>query len=666
MKTINMQYKGRRDLYDFIEKNQITSCKNILLQIFTGICDALFIEELISQIKERIPHINIIGTTTSGEILDDMVMEASTVLSFSLFESTQIHIYGTDRRSDSVSTTQNLIAMFDPYIEPKVAIAFAEGLKTNGESVMDVFHDYDENLTVAGGLAGDNHTFSGTMVFTHEGLFTDGIVVALLCSDTLQVSTDAIFGWESIGKTMTVTKSVKNRVYEIDGKRAVDIYAKYLGEDIVSGLPAVGINFPMIVKRGNIEIPRAVLQKHEDGSLSFAGNPNCGDRVTFGYGNVEKILKLSDKVRQGITSCHCDAIFVYSCAARKDLLGAEASVELDHLFRFAPLCGLFTYGEFYTRSKDHAHYLLNETMTTLSLREGDGREILPLDDAVIRTYTEKEETGNLILKALSHLISQTTKELEDMNRDLEIRVSKEVQKNREKESQMLYQARLAQMGELIAMIAHQWRQPLNAISITSNNILLKLLKEEDKIEQEFLREEISLIEGYSQHLSSTIDDFRGFFKKNKTKKRSIPSKIALDTISIIEPSLKYNNIEIISHFKDDVELMTFPNQVKQVILNLIKNAEESILEREIEAPKINIEVLYKEQQCFFVVRDNAGGISDEIILKIFEPYFSTKHKKDGTGLGLYMSKIIVEDHCGGELTVANNKEGAVFTIRLPL
>jgi PAS domain S-box-containing protein len=244
---------------------------------------------------------------------------------------------------------------------------------------------------------------------------------------------------------------------------------------------------------------------------------------------------------------------------------------------------------------------------------------------------------------------------------LEQRIINEVEKNRQKDKTMLQQSKLAQMGEMISMIAHQWRQPLSAISATSGSLSLK--SQIGDIDKQTTIELSNKITEYAQHLSSTIDDFRNFFKENKTQEMTTFKEMLLATLSIVEVSLKNENIAIELNIKTtSTELLTYVNEVKQVILNIIKNAEDALLDKKIQNPKIIIEI----QENRLSISDNAGGIAEEIIERIFEPYFSTKTQKDGTGLGLYMSKTIIEDHCSGELNVSNHKDGATFSIKLPL
>ncbi len=271
----------------------------------------------------------------------------------------------------------------------------------------------------------------------------------------------------------------------------------------------------------------------------------------------------------------------------------------------------------------------------------------------------------LVIIAFSYIDDKRIKELKlkskkiaEFNKTLQTKIKEEVEKNRQKDQQIIQQGRLAQMGEMISMIAHQWRQPLAAISSTSVALQLKVqlhtLKDEDVVELS------GNISKYVQHLSSTIDDFREFFKSNKEKKDVTYDELISGALNIIEISILNKNIALVKEFNSKMVFHTYSNEIKQVILNLLKNAEDVLLEKNIENPKIVI----KTYDNILEVRDNAGGIPQDIIDKIFDPYFSTKKEKNGTGLGLYMSKTIINDHCGGTLSVKNDDEGAVFTIQL--
>jgi len=257
---------------------------------------------------------------------------------------------------------------------------------------------------------------------------------------------------------------------------------------------------------------------------------------------------------------------------------------------------------------------------------------------------------------------ETESKLAQLSKNLEQRVVCEVEKNRKKDQQIIHQSRLAQMGEMISMIAHQWRQPLTAINATS--IALNISARLDEITSQKVIEKTDKISEYSQHLSTTINDFRNFFKSNKEKKEISYEELIDSVLGIVAIAIKNKNIQLIQNIDCREKFKTYPNEIKQVILNLLKNAEDILLEKKITNPIIQIKTYKKSDKHILEILDNGGGIPIEIIDNIFEPYFTTKNKKDGTGLGLYMSKTIIEEHCGGELSVSNNQNGAVFKISL--
>jgi PAS domain S-box-containing protein len=233
---------------------------------------------------------------------------------------------------------------------------------------------------------------------------------------------------------------------------------------------------------------------------------------------------------------------------------------------------------------------------------------------------------------------------------------------KQKDKLLQLQSRHAVMGEMIGMIAHQWRQPLAAISGSTSLLSLDLMM--DSYNRETFEKEIKQISEHTQFLSTTIDDFRNFFKENKQKSHTTFEEIIQSSLSIIGPNLESKNIEIIKEYQLDSTVYTYANELKQVVLNLIKNAQDILLEKKIENPKIIISTYKENNQFILIISDNGGGICADIVDNIFDPYFTTKEKRDGTGLGLYMSKTIIEEHCGGTISVSNGVFGAEFKIML--
>ena len=266
-------------------------------------------------------------------------------------------------------------------------------------------------------------------------------------------------------------------------------------------------------------------------------------------------------------------------------------------------------------------------------------------------------------KALENNQVEAQEEIQALNLSLTDKVKEEVNKNRKKDQQLLEQSRLAQMGEMLSMIAHQWRQPLAAISSASSALELKATL--DKVDKDTVLRNSQNISKYSQHLSATIDDFRDFFKPNKELRLVTYCELIESVLSILETSVETKNITLVKELNCNEKFNTHSNEIKQVILNLIKNAEDVLVENSIKNPYIKINTYTIDDKHILEVRDNGGGIPEDIKDKIFDPYFSTKLDKNGTGLGLYMSKIIVEDHCNGELNVTNNEDGALFQVVIP-
>ncbi len=254
-------------------------------------------------------------------------------------------------------------------------------------------------------------------------------------------------------------------------------------------------------------------------------------------------------------------------------------------------------------------------------------------------------------------------ELQLLNSELQERVQRSVAEIVAKDMQLVHKERLAQMGEMLSMIAHQWRQPLNIISAAATDMDLKI--QLGTADYKIFQKNLENINMLTQHLSSTIDDFRDFFKMTKEREETTLEEIIAATLSITREFIEKQKIAVQTDLRSSESFESYPNELKQVLLNLLKNAEDVLIERGVAEAEIKIKTFSDEERLYLEVCDNGGGVPEEMKEHIFNAYFSSKPHGKGTGLGLYMSKIIIEEHCGGELTLHNEEEGACFRIALP-
>jgi C4-dicarboxylate-specific signal transduction histidine kinase len=253
-------------------------------------------------------------------------------------------------------------------------------------------------------------------------------------------------------------------------------------------------------------------------------------------------------------------------------------------------------------------------------------------------------------------------QLEELNDSLEERIANSLSEIRQKDQMLIQQNRDAAMGEMINSIAHQWRQPLNNLGLIIQNLNMSF--ELGRLTQEEMAVENAKAMDTILFMSRTIDDFRYFFRNDKQKTIIPIADLLKKTLALVSASLQHLNIDIDFESQDSVTAFGYPNEYSQVILNIVNNAKDVLMERKVSAPCIRVKAFAREDCSVVTIWDNGGGIGEDIISRIFDPYFSTKEVGKGTGIGLYMSKVIIEQNMGGVLTVKNIDGGAEFRIEI--
>lgn len=325
----------------------------------------------------------------------------------------------------------------------------------------------------------------------------------------------------------------------------------------------------------------------------------------------------------------------------------------------------------------------------LSLKPKDVQKVL--NEWVSINYVNNSDFGYikrvfafmLVLAAIflyrQYILNKKNKELEklqiellDLNKSLESKVADAVSEIVKKDAYLVHQSRLAQMGEMLSMIAHQWKQPLSSISAMQIAIRMAIELEKYDLNNEkcredfleFLHQKLDKIGANTQNLSQIISDFSDFYKPNKKSEIMLLDNVIIKACNLIEDNIDFHYIILDLDLHSELFVNLHENEFMQVILNILSNAKEQLINKNIVNAKIKIKSYDEDEYAVLEISDNAGGISEDIIDNVFDPYFSTKLEKNGTGLGLYMSKNIIEDYHDGRISAKNDNDGAVFTIKI--
>ncbi len=610
--TYNLTRQNADEAIDF---RYFQNEKNILVQIFCGEGKQI-LQKSARIIKKHLPHAVCIGTTTDGEINQSHIHTSQTIVTLSVFEASSV----TSASATSFNDYENGVQLAQKLIKPdtKLLILFSDGTTCNGEALLKGIESVNAEIVIAGGMAGDNGQFLQTYILENEQLLPQGVVGAALHSHRLHVHNNFSFNWSPIGIEHTINSVENNRVYQIDGISAVDFYARYLGSHVADALPATGIEFPLIVEKEGVKFARAVIAKHEDRSLSFAGNLTQGDRVRLGFGNAELIMNESQNAVQNLYDHDIETIFIYSCMARRRYMPGFVEMEIKPFAQSAPTSGFFTYGEFFHHNQKQQNMLLNQTLTVVALSEA-AQKIEQEHPATDAAHLFKEQNDyTTTIKALTHLIAKSTRDYEAQAQKLEAE---------KRYSQQL----LTSQKIFLRHAIHEINTPL---SVIMNNIELYEL-EHGK------HPALSNIEAAMKSIYGIYDDLGYLVNKDRIaypKKRIalvdfVRSRIDFFQVVAAQAKLQFdfrsNCEEIYLHMNE--------TKLQRIIDNNITNALKYTKVHE----TIRITLYGNTASCTFEIASNSSLI--ENIEKIFDAYYRESQNKDGLGLGLNLVRQICDE-----------------------
>lgn len=305
---------------------------------------------------------------------------------------------------------------------------------------------------------------------------------------------------------------------------------------------------------------------------------------------------------------------------------------------------------------------INKEIKVIKANLKDNYNLIAQATLTVEKLKKGEFGKRLDIVAKSKELNRLKDVINEMIDDLEGKIQDEINQRTNQEKLLMQQSKLAAMGEMIGNIAHQWRQPISEISA----ILMELetVSKFDTLKKSKLLESIKISNQITQHMSTTISDFQNFFKPSKKKDDFSVLKACQKAVAIINASLTNHDIKLIFDIQEDKIINGYENEFSHAILNILSNAKDALVGNEIENPFINLSIKTGKKYTLIKIEDNAGGIKEENLETIFEPYFTTKHAKQGTGIGLYMTKMIIETSMQGYVNVKNSPQGAIFTIKI--
>ena len=500
----------------------------------------------------------------------------------------------------------------------------------NGEAFLKGIQSVNNKVIVSGGMAGDNANFKQTFISSQNQILTSGAVGVALNSKILKVYNAYNFNWSPIGIEHTIDKVKDNRVYQISGMTPLDFYEKYLGEYVAKALPATGIEFPLIAQRNGLAVARAVINKHKDGSLSFAGNLYEGDVVKLGFGNVELIMNNPLESLFNLNNIKdTQSFFIYSCMARRRYMPSMVDIEIKPFTLIAPTSGFFTYGEFYHDNGNNE--LLNQTFTIVALSELENSK----NDE--KTSCELEKDNQPIseharsLQALTHLIQQSSEDYDIQSKELE-------------EGKIYAQNLVDSQKQFLKHAVHETNTPL---SIIMGNIeMFEMESGKNKY--------MSNIEVAMKNISSIYDDLSYLIKKNQVNEATHEINI----VDFVRSRIDFFSQSAIK-FKSEFD---FSSQRKMIMLNFNEIKLQRIVDNNLtnaikyslpnETIRVKMNVINKD--CHLVIESKSKQILDQ--QKIFEEYYREQiSDQEGFGLGLNLVKrICSEENVGIQLESGEN------------
>lgn len=628
MKTFNYRYEGG-NLEDLIDFERLKRRHRLLIQVFCGE-DEHVLSFVMKSLHVNLPEAMCIGTTTDGEICDDKVSTNKTIISITVFRHTDVKTTHLEHPNSFYMGQELANRLVTP--RTKLLIVFTDGTQTNAEECLKGISSIAPTVPVAGGMAGDNGRFYKTFIASQATVLSKGVAGVSLDSDFLQVSADYKFDWVAIGLEHTIDEVEGNRIYKINGRSPLEFYEKYLGDDISV------IEFPLMVERDGVPCARAVIQKHDDGSITCTGNLYKGDKIRIGYGDAKSLMRNPINVMKRLQTKSVKSFFIYSCMARRRYMPDFMDVQLAPFANLAPTAGFFTYAEFYHH--EGCNEVMNQTLTAVALSEMNrDKEVKELDDASDAQIGTKASYAHTI-QSLSSLVEQSARDYEAQSKELE--------------AQRNYSEKLlTSHKKFLRYTVHEMNTPL---SVILQNIELHEMTSGKSLY-------LGNIEIAVKSIFSLYDDLSYLVKKNQITY----FKQTIDLVDYIRSRIDFFEQVVIkakSKFMfhtthQEIPIFFNDTKLQRIVDNNLTNAIKFTQENE----PITIYVSQENTECVFTITSKSRKIHDP--QKVFEEHYREASLIEGFGLGLNLVKTICdEEHVAIDLKSSEEKTTFTYTFKV--
>ena len=426
MKHLSYSVKNINELEEILYSSEIKAQANfssILVQVFSADTDGKWIKKVTTSISKQLPQAVIVGATTVGEVIFGKTYTSSTVIGFSFFDTTTLHVISKEFDNAKEFDTGKVIASEISTIDEHIAgvLLLSTPLSIDVASLLEGIKTSESSYPIFGGGAGDYASMNNSLVFSKQWIKSKGAVAVVFLGKELQIDYRTYLGWKPLSQEMTITKADGMLVKTIDNRPAFEVYDKYLGLPNDENFFLNVLEFPILLQRDGKELARVPVFVDEEGGIQFVADIHEGEKIRIGYGDPGLIINDSAQIHQLVQTFHPEAIFLYTCGCRRFLMQELVELETAPFQEVAPTFGFYTYGEFFGTPSNLQ--LLNSTMLIVSFREGEVKASNNTLSKIVNEVPEDTSDPYLnkhgrIVSRLVHFVEAVTSELAEKNVEL--------------------------------------------------------------------------------------------------------------------------------------------------------------------------------------------------------------------------------------------------------